>query len=629
MDTSGKPSISMTPTGLTFNATVNGASPPVQTVSLVNSGAGTLSGLTIGSVAYGAGATGWMQLPVLDATTANPSATLSARAIAGSLAAGTYTANIPVLSAVAQNSPQSISVTFVVSAPVVQRLTLTITGAGTVSLSPLGTGTCVNPASATCVADFAQGQAVALTAASSLGNTFSGWSGTCSGTGACNIAMDQARNVTATFTASAPTTISLSASNLTYTALTGSPNPASQSITISNSGSGSLSGLSTGTINYGAGASGWLQTPSLSATTANPSATLTVQPITAGLTAGTYSATIPVQASIASNSPQLLAVTFTVTSNSPPTLALLSSSLSFAAVSGGANPVSQGITVFNSGSGILTGLTTGTIAYGPAPTAWLQTPVLSSTTASPTATVTVQPVTFLLPAGLYTATIPIQSSSASNGSQNITATFNVSPFGLQRLTLTIAGSGSVLMSPTPGIPAGSTGYCLSPATVTCVSDWVRGTGTVLTAAAAVGFSFAGWSGTCTGVGSCNVLMDVTRDVTATFVLSSPAIALSASSVSFNANQAAADPAALTIAITNGGGGVLSGIGVGTISYGAGAAGWLQATLNTTNAPATLSIRATTGVLAQGTYTATIPVISGVASNSPRSITVTVVVASDP
>ncbi len=418
MDTAGQPSISMTPTGLTFNATVNGASPPVQTVSLVNSGAGTLSGLTIGSVAYAAGATGWLQPPVLDATTASPSATLSARAIAGSLAAGTYTASIPVSSSVAQNSPQNVSVTFIVSAPVVQRLTLTITGAGTVSLSPLGSGTCANPASATCVADFTQGQSVAMTAAPSSGNTFSGWSGTCSGTGACNIAMDQARNVTATFTASAPA-IALAPISITFNGATGGANPLSQTVAVNNSGVGTLNGLSAGSIVYGPGAFGWLQTPTFSTFTAP--ATITLQSIIGALGSGTYTATIPIASAVAANSPQSITVTLNVVAS--PIIALTPSFLNFSAPWLGGNPASQTSAVTNAGSGTLSGLSVGTVSYGPGGFGWVQSATLNSTTA--VSLLAVQPATGALDPGVYTALVPIQSVVASNSPRNVSVTFSV------------------------------------------------------------------------------------------------------------------------------------------------------------------------------------------------------------
>jgi hypothetical protein len=52
---------------------------------------------------------------------------------------------------------------------------------------------------ATCNAGFLSGTPVTLTAAPATGSTFTGWSGACSGTGACVVTMDSAKAVTANF----------------------------------------------------------------------------------------------------------------------------------------------------------------------------------------------------------------------------------------------------------------------------------------------------------------------------------------------------------------------------------------------------------------------------------------------
>ena len=53
----------------------------------------------------------------------------------------------------------------------------------------------------TCSADFADGTSVTLTASADEGSSFDGWSGGgCSGTGSCQLTMDAAKSVTATFT---------------------------------------------------------------------------------------------------------------------------------------------------------------------------------------------------------------------------------------------------------------------------------------------------------------------------------------------------------------------------------------------------------------------------------------------
>lgn len=104
-----------------------------------------------------------------------------------------------------------------------------------------------------------------------------------------------------------PPLIGLSSGALTFTDTAGTADPAPQTVTVSNSGGGTLSGLAVGTIAYGSGASGWL-TASLSGGTAP--ATLTLQPSNAGLNPGTYTATVPVTASGVGNSPQNVTVTY-------------------------------------------------------------------------------------------------------------------------------------------------------------------------------------------------------------------------------------------------------------------------------------------------------------------------------
>jgi hypothetical protein len=106
--------------------------------------------------------------------------------------------------------------------------------------------------------------------------------------------------------------IAVSPASLTFTTVVGS-SPAVQTVTITNAGSGTLSGLAV-SVQYGAGATGWLGT-TLSGTTAQ--ATLTVQPNVSSLAAGNYTATISVTSPVAENSPTTISVTAAVT---PPLL---------------------------------------------------------------------------------------------------------------------------------------------------------------------------------------------------------------------------------------------------------------------------------------------------------------------
>lgn len=66
------------------------------------------------------------------------------------------------------------------------------TGTGTVSGSGISCGS-------VCSGDFSPGTVVTLTATPASGSTFAGWSGACSGTGNCTVAMNTSASVTATF----------------------------------------------------------------------------------------------------------------------------------------------------------------------------------------------------------------------------------------------------------------------------------------------------------------------------------------------------------------------------------------------------------------------------------------------
>lgn len=83
----------------------------------------------------------------------------------------------------------------VVSAVTTFPLTVSVTGTGTVTSNPAG----IN-CGAICSTTFASGT-VALTAIAGAGSAFTGWSGACSGTGVCNVNMNAAQSVTATFAA--------------------------------------------------------------------------------------------------------------------------------------------------------------------------------------------------------------------------------------------------------------------------------------------------------------------------------------------------------------------------------------------------------------------------------------------
>ncbi len=91
---------------------------------------------------------------------------------------------------------RSVTATF---APIVRQLTVTTAGSGSVTSAP--NGIACGPI---CGAGFAQPSRITLTAAPAPGWFFSGWGGACSGSGPCEITMNQDRSVAAVFVQAPP-----------------------------------------------------------------------------------------------------------------------------------------------------------------------------------------------------------------------------------------------------------------------------------------------------------------------------------------------------------------------------------------------------------------------------------------
>jgi hypothetical protein len=72
-------------------------------------------------------------------------------------------------------------------------------GSGTISGTANGT-----PCVGNCAGNHPDGTTIVLQANPTGGSSFTGWSGDCSGTGACNLTMNSAKTVTATFAAGNP-----------------------------------------------------------------------------------------------------------------------------------------------------------------------------------------------------------------------------------------------------------------------------------------------------------------------------------------------------------------------------------------------------------------------------------------
>jgi len=224
--TSSTPSISLSPTALSFSGVAGGTAPVAQLINLRNPTGGTLSWSVSSNAA-------WLRPATISGTTTTESDSISAGVNLTGLAAGTYTAAITVTASGAANTPQVIPVTL--------------------TISPAPTA---NPV------------------------------------------------------------IGLSISSMAFTGTAGGSNPATQSFSISNTG--------TGTLSWVAGDnSAWL---TLSPASGTNSGTVSANASLSGLAAGTYSGAITVSATGATS--KTIQVTMTV---GPTTSTSRSAALSWAA----------------------------------------------------------------------------------------------------------------------------------------------------------------------------------------------------------------------------------------------------------------------------------------------------------
>ena len=211
------------------------------------------------------------------------------------------------------------------------------------------------------------------------------------------------------------------------------------------------------------------------------------------------------------------------------------------------------------------------------------------------------------------AVLTVTGTSPTNGATGVA------------ISTTISATYSENLANTPGFAVALATGATVPGNVTRSGATVTFTPTApLTYATIYGVAVGGGIGTS---GSTQAAITSWAFTTVANPSTPPSITLGSAALAFSAAPGGANPTAQTVSITNGGGGTLSGLSVGAVTYGAGATGWLQApTLNSTTAPATLTVQPVTGALAAGSYTATVPIVSAGASNSPRTVTVTFTVA---
>lgn len=131
---------------------------------------------------------------------ADTAVTLTAHAHAGYVFAGwsgdcTGTGDC----ALSMTADKTVTATFSPPSPHTVTVHLAGTGTGTVTSDPAGIS-----CGSTCSHSFENGTEVTLTPAPSSNSTFTGWTGACTGTGACQVTTSANRDVTATFTLKPP-----------------------------------------------------------------------------------------------------------------------------------------------------------------------------------------------------------------------------------------------------------------------------------------------------------------------------------------------------------------------------------------------------------------------------------------
>jgi hypothetical protein len=461
------PSLSVSTPVLEFEQIVGAADPAAQTVTITNAGDLTISNLAVGPIAYGAGETdGWLTATSSGATTP---VTVTIQPTGVGLR-GTYTATVPFFADGVANSPQHVAVTFRVRAPAniqVSRTsvpmsgipgttlneTVSVTNSGDLPLTGLSASVTYGAGQAGGWLTATLGSGTAPATLTLVGNTSSLAAGSYNATVrlSSTVAGVAPVDIDVPLTVSAGPAIQLSSSTLNVTA-TYATNAAPQAVTVTNSGGGTLSGLTLGAATYGAGQpTGWLGA-SLNTNTAPATITLTFA--TAALASGSYTATLPVQSSVASNSPVNLVVNLTV--GPPPIISVNPSSVSFATWGGATTlPGSQAVLITNTGGGTLSGLSASVGSYTGGSTGWL-TPTFSGGTTA-TTTLLLGPNTTALTAGTRTAIVTVSSTVPGVASRTISVTYTTQTFTTNVFPFfTSAGCSGCHSSLAPAIPTGTT-----------------------------------------------------------------------------------------------------------------------------------------------------------------------------
>jgi hypothetical protein len=385
-------------------------------------------------------------------------------------ARGTYTATVPILAEGIDNSPQNLAVIFRVLTPAsiaLSRNTVPMAGIPnsnvqeTVEITNDGDRPLTGLATAiTYQAGQTGNWLTAALSATSAPSTLTLTANTASlavGSYSANVLVSSAvagvaaRNISVQLVVSPGPAIALSATTVNVSAVIG-VNPAAPVVQITNGGGGTLSNLTLDGVQYTAGPQGGWLNPVLGSTSAPT--TLTLNVASSALATGSYTATLAVRSSVASNSPVTLTVNLTV--GPPPVIAASPSSLSFATWANAPSqfiPGAQMVLITNSGGGTLTGLKVDSVKYTSGTAGWLNNPVFLGGTTAPTQLV-IRPQTAALARGTYTASIFV-GAGPGIAPRTITVTYVIQTFTVDLYPL--FGAAGCSLCHGPGQPPNMSG----------------------------------------------------------------------------------------------------------------------------------------------------------------------------
>ena len=462
---------------LELDLTVN--SPPILTVSGSGTGSGTIfsqAGLTpaINCTITAGVATGACQQTYPLGTFVTLGATGTGGSTFNAWSGSCAGAGCPLT----MSEARAVSGAF--TAPLAQ--TLTVSGAGTGNgtvTSQAGLVPAINctitsgVASGACSQSYPWGTSVTLTRAVTGGSTFSGWSGACSGTGStCIVSMTQARSVSAGFTAPP------------------------QTLTVSGAGTGS------GTVTSQAGL-----TPAINCT------------ITGGVASGACSQSYPFNTAVTLTAVATGGGSFSGWSGACSGTGTCGVTMSQARTTTATfTGPAQTLTVSGAGTG--NGTVTSQAGLTPAINCTITGGVSSGACSqsypfNTAVTLTATPTgggSFSGWSGACsgTSTCGVTMSQA----RSATATFTGPA---QTLTVLATGTGSGTVTSQAGLaPAINCTITNGVSSGACSQSYPFNTAVTLTAAATGGGTFSGWSGACSGTGTCGVTMSQARTTTATF-----------------------------------------------------------------------------------------------------------------